>query len=94
MFLGYDIAASKTTTIKAGEVGRVQTGIRIEAEAECRMMVLICGRAGLTTNGILVQTGVLNTSDGGGIEGIVFNSTDRDFDILAGDRFAQLVLMR
>ncbi|KDN52375.1 Deoxyuridine 5-triphosphate nucleotidohydrolase mitochondrial precursor [Tilletiaria anomala UBC 951] len=90
---GYDLYASEDATIPKRGRAAVQTGIRLAIPYGCYGRV--APRSGLASkHGIDVGAGVVDADYRGLLGILLFNFTDEDFTIKAGDRIAQLVLER
>ncbi|CCC06490.1 unnamed protein product [Sordaria macrospora k-hell] len=79
---GYDIYASKETTIPARGKGLVDTDISMAVPE------------GTSKNYIDVGAGVIDADYRGQVKVLLFNHSDVDFQVKEGDRVAQLVLER
>jgi len=93
---GFDIYAIEAATLAPGERAAIRTGIAIEVSHGHAALVL--PRSGLALNhGISVVNapGLIDSGYRGEVNVLLLN-TDREkaFDIAAGDRIAQLVLVR
>ncbi|EGO53765.1 hypothetical protein NEUTE1DRAFT_53084 [Neurospora tetrasperma FGSC 2508] len=90
---GYDIYASKETTIPARGKGLVDTDISMAVPAGTYGR--IAPRSGLAAkNFIDVGAGVIDADYRGQVKVLLFNHSDVDFAVNEGDRVAQLVLER
>ncbi|KAK3495940.1 dUTPase-like protein [Neurospora crassa] len=90
---GYDIYASKETTIPARGKGLVDTDISMAVPAGTYGR--IAPRSGLAAkNFIDVGAGVIDADYRGQVKVLLFNHSDVDFVVNEGDRVAQLVLER
>jgi dUTP pyrophosphatase len=93
---GLDLYALEAVTLEPGERAAVPTGIAIEIPAGCAGLVL--PRSGLAArHGIALVNapGLIDSGYRGEIRVLLLN-TDRAaaFDVAAGDRIAQLLLVR
>jgi len=89
---GFDLCASEDTTIAAHGFGSVGTGLAVEIPAEAEAQVR--PRSGLAAKhgiGVLNSPGTIDSDYRGEIRVILFNTSDRDFQVRRGDRIAQLV---
>ena len=103
---GFDLRASKSLTLppasKLGGVGTVvPTGVMMALDVEeihgriSPDTVLygdLRGRSSLAKKGIRVFQGTIDADYRGEIGVLMFNDTDKDFEINAGDRIAQLII--
>ncbi|KAH7627306.1 dUTPase-like protein [Sordaria sp. MPI-SDFR-AT-0083] len=90
---GYDIYASKETTIPARGKGLVDTDISMAVPEGTYGR--IAPRSGLAAkNYIDVGAGVIDADYRGQVKVLLFNHSDVDFQVKEGDRVAQLVLER
>ena len=92
--IGYDISASENTLLKTGEVTLVHTGIAINLPPECAGFVL--PRSGLSTKHkitLINSPGLIDPGYTGELLVPLMNHGEKDYDIKAGDRIAQLVLI-
>ncbi|KAI5798459.1 deoxyuridine 5'-triphosphate nucleotidohydrolase [Pyronema domesticum] len=90
---GYDIYASKATTIVARGKGLVDTDIAMAVPAGTYGR--IAPRSGLAAkNFIDVGAGVIDADYRGQVKVLLFNHSDVDFEVKEGDRVAQLILER
>jgi dUTP pyrophosphatase len=93
---GYDLHAAEPATLGPGERASVGTGIAVEIPDGCAGLVL--PRSGLAArHGISVVNapGLIDAGYRGEVRVLLLN-TDRTelFDVAAGDRIAQLVIVR
>jgi dUTP pyrophosphatase len=88
---GYDLAASKPTTIDVGGRAIVATDLIISCPAGTYGR--IAPRSGLTVkNGIHVGAGVIDADYRGPVGVVLFNLGTEPFEVKRGDRVAQLIL--
>lgn len=89
---GYDLCASEAVTIKAGEFGKVPTGVRIAMpkgmEAQIRPRSGLAAKHGVT---VLNAPGTIDSDYRGEICVILINHGKNDFVIEPGMRIAQMV---
>jgi len=92
---GFDLSSSVNSLLKAGEFAVIPTGLIIEVppgyEAQVR------SRSGLAANngiGVLNSPGTIDSDYRGEIKIVLFNFSDRDFNIQKGDRIAQMVVSK
>ena len=90
---GLDLRANipnKTIVIKHGTIAKIPTGIHLELpegfEAQIR------GRSGLSSRGIDVKLGTIDSDYRGEISVTIQNLSGEDFMIDHGDRIAQMVI--
>ena len=92
--IGYDISASDDVTLKSNEVTLVNTGIAINLPQQCAGFVL--PRSGLSTKHkitLINSPGLIDPGYTGELLVPLMNYGNKDYDIKAGDRIAQLVLV-
>ncbi len=92
--IGYDISASDDVTLKSNEVTLVNTGIAINLPQQCAGFVL--PRSGLSTKHkitLINSPGLIDPGYTGELLVPLINHGDDDYEIKAGDRIAQLVLI-
>lgn len=88
---GYDIYAAEKTLIPGRGQNLVSTQISITVPQGTYGRV--APRSGLAVkHGIQTGAGVIDRDYTGEVKIVLFNHTDRDFEINVGDRIAQLVL--
>mmetsp|Transcript_15119 Transcript_15119/g.26190 ORF Transcript_15119/g.26190 Transcript_15119/m.26190 type:complete len:242 (-) Transcript_15119:169-894(-) len=88
---GYDLAASKATTIPPGGRGIVATDLSIAVPAGTYGR--IAPRSGLTVKkGIHVGAGVVDADYRGPVGVVLFNLGEEPLNVQPGDRIAQLIL--
>lgn len=87
---GFDLASLEDVTIAPHSIELMKTGIRAFPKAR-DVYLRITGRSGLTSQGYLVQTGVVDADYFGEIKVIMFNSTGDPVMFKRGSRIAQLV---
>jgi dUTP pyrophosphatase len=92
---GWDLRASEAATIRPGERASVGTGIAVAIPEGCAGLVL--PRSGLAARHGIALTNAPGLIDAGyrGEVRILLLNTDRSepFDVAAGDRIAQLVIV-
>ena len=92
---GYDLRALEAVTLAAGERAMVRTGLAIELPAGHAGLVLprsgLAARHGIT---LVNAPGLIDAGYRGEVKVLLLN-TDREaaFDVAAGDRIAQLVIV-
>ena len=92
--IGYDISASDDVTLKSNEVTLVNTGIAINLPQQCAGFVL--PRSGLSTKHkitLINSPGLIDPGYTGELLVPLMNHGGKDYQIKAGDRIAQLVLV-
>ncbi|EMG46631.1 Deoxyuridine 5'-triphosphate nucleotidohydrolase [Candida maltosa Xu316] len=88
---GYDLYSSEEATIPAHGQGLVATDISIIVPIGTYGRV--APRSGLAVkHGISTGAGVIDADYRGEVKVVLFNHSDKDFEIKEGDRIAQLVL--
>ncbi|KAK1754913.1 dUTPase-like protein [Echria macrotheca] len=90
---GYDLYAARSTTIPARGKGLVDTDLSMAVPAGTYGR--IAPRSGLAAkNFIDTGAGVIDADYRGQVKVLLFNHSDKDFEVAEGDRVAQLVLER
>ncbi|KAI8869604.1 deoxyuridine 5'-triphosphate nucleotidohydrolase [Ramicandelaber brevisporus] len=90
---GYDLCASEDTVIAPRSGGVVSTGLVIQVPSGTYGRV--APRSGLAVkNSIDTMAGVIDEDYRGEVKVALFNHGDKEFEIKAGNRIAQLVLER
>ena len=92
--IGYDISSSNDVTLKSNEVTLVNTGIAISLPQQCAGFVL--PRSGLSTKHkitLINSPGLIDPGYTGELLVPLMNHGGKDYEIKAGDRIAQLVLV-
>ena len=92
--IGYDISSSNDVTLKSNEVTLVNTGIAINLPQQCAGFVL--PRSGLSTKHkitLINSPGLIDPGYTGELLVPLMNHGNKDYEIKAGDRIAQLVLV-
>jgi dUTP pyrophosphatase len=90
---GYDLVASESETISSSSVKLIGTGIAIDIPHP--MCGMIVSRSGMALNGLIVMNspGIIDPGYRGEIKVMLYNSTDKDYTVRAGDRVAQIVFV-
>ena len=92
--IGYDISSSEDVTLQSDKVTLVNTGIAISLPQQCAGFVL--PRSGLSTKHkitLINSPGLIDPGYTGELLVPLMNYGNKDYDIKAGDRIAQLVLV-
>lgn len=87
---GADCFASQGTIIPAHSVAKVPTGVGLELP-DGYDVVVHC-KSGLSTKGIWASNAPVDAGYRGEIHAILYNTTNKDFVINAGDKIGQFVL--
>jgi dUTP pyrophosphatase len=90
--LAADLFAAEAVTLPAGETKAVGTGLAFEFPAE--FGALVEDRSGLALKGISTLAGVIDPGYRGELKVVITNLGSQPFDIAAGDRIAQLRIVR
>ena len=86
---GFDLYSVEDVTIKAGETKIIKTGISLEIqEGYCFQ---VWDRSGLGAKGIHRFAGPGDSDYRGEYKIVLYNSTQKDYEIKKGDRIAQIV---
>lgn len=86
---GYDLYACQDTVLPAGSTVIVPTGITVEFRPG--FAALIWDRSGMGAKGIHRFAGVIDADYRGPWGVVLYNSTNKPFEIKAGDRIAQVL---
>ena len=90
---GADLTASEKTVVPARERSLVGTGIRLEIPEG--YVGLIWPRSGLAIKkGVDCGAGVIDSCYRGEIKVLLFNHSDTEFQIVPGDRIAQILIQK
>ena len=88
---GYDIASAEDTAVPAKGKAVIKTGVSIAIPEGCYGR--IAPRSGLTVKKFIdVGAGVIDADYRGEVGVVLFNHSEEDFEVKAGDRIAQLIL--
>ena len=87
---GLDLHALETVTIAPGSVALVRSGIAAQIQHGYEGQVR--GRSGLAVRGIFCHVGTIDSDYRGEIKAVLLNTTSQEYQVRAGDRFAQLVI--
>lgn len=87
---GADCFAAKRIVIPAGEVRKVPTGVGVELPDGYDICVHC--KSGLSSNGIWAANAPVDAGYKGEIHAILYNTTDQDYLIEAGDKIGQFVV--
>ena len=89
---GFDLCAAADVVLPAHGFGAVGTGLAVElperTEAQVRPRSGLAAKHGI---GILNSPGTIDADYRGEIRVVLFNTSDRDYQVRRGDRIAQLV---
>lgn len=88
---GFDIYAIKDVTVKAFEVATVPTGIAFTSPKGYYGQIKT--RSSMGKQGMRVHPGVIDRGYTGEVAIIVTNLTSRDYEVHAGERVAQLLIL-
>ena len=86
----YDLYTINSCTIPAGNFMKLNLGLAMEIPNG--YVGIIKGRSGLTSSGIIVPTGTIDSGYRGEIGVTMFNTTDYELKVEAGSRIAQFCL--
>ncbi len=87
---GADVFAAKAMTIPAGKVVKVPTGVGVELP-DGYDIVVHC-KSGLSSKGIYAANAPVDAGYRGEIFAILYNTTDKDYSILPGEKIGQFVV--
>jgi dUTP pyrophosphatase len=92
---GYDLCASENKIITPSSPILVKTGLSMNIPRG--YVGMVCSRSGLALkHGVFVLNapGIIDSDYRGDIGVILYNSGDVDFEVIAGDRIAQILFVR
>jgi dUTP pyrophosphatase len=89
---GYDLYAAESKVITKGERSLVSTGVALAIPAG--HYGRIAPRSGLSVKGIDVGAGVIDCDYRGEVKALLINNGKDDFEVLEGDRIAQLLVTK
>jgi len=89
---GFDLYCSRRTEIPAGETVNVPTGIIIGFDK--KYFGLVRERSSYASKGLTTRGGIIDEDYRGEVYMMIHNGGDSRYDIEAGERVAQLVVMR
>ena len=87
---GADVLSKINVTIPAGKVVAIPTGVGVELP-DGYDIVVHC-KSGLSSKGIWSSNAPVDAGYKGEIHAILHNTTDKDFEIKAGQKIGQLVV--
>lgn len=87
--VGFDMYAMEDSEVPSWSTRTIRTGIR--ATPPCGHYLRLTGRSGLTSQGFLVQTGVVDPDYIGEIQVVAFNANNFTLNVKRGNRIAQMV---
>lgn len=85
-----DIYSNADVTVNPGTTAIIPTGIALEIPEGFEG--IIRGRSGLSSKGLQVQIGTIDSTYRGEIGVMFYNSTDKPYNIKKGNRIAQFTL--
>jgi len=89
---GFDLYSIKNVKILPKERKLIETGIEVEIPKN--HFGHITGRSSLSKNfGIVTVPGVINSDYRGEIKALLINTSEKPFEILAGMRFVQMLII-
>ena len=87
---GADCFAAKDVIIPPGKVVKVPTGVGVELPNGYDIVVHC--KSGLSSKGIFAANAPVDAGYRGEIHAILYNTTDKDFTVLAGEKIGQFVV--
>lgn len=90
---GLDLRSVEDVTLAPGESRLIGTGLRCEVPSGC--VGLVFTRSGLGSRGVTIRNavGVIDSGYRGEVMCALWNTTSAPFDVHAGDRICQMVVM-
>lgn len=99
--VGFDISCVEDVTLPSGRVTHIPVGLQVAEAIEPLFVdnkivavpfIKVEGRSGLASKGIFPVGGIIDPNYRGEIGCLLFNSTDKDYTFLQGERVAQFVV--
>ena len=88
--LGYDIFSDESVSLNPGERKLISTGISIKA-TNGKYGFIIKDRSSMAVKGLFSHAGVIDAGYTGEIKVLLFNASNRVYDITKGDKIAQMI---
>ena len=88
---GFDLYSLKDLILEPGKVNKIPMGIALEIPNGFFLQVV--SRSGLASKGIYNLTGTIDSDYRGELHILLFNTTDKIFNLEKGDRIAQCLLL-
>lgn len=88
---GMDIYARETQIVPAGGSAIFDTGVHIELPLNT--VGMLKSKSGLNVKHGITSEGVIDYSYSGSIVVKLYNNSDEDYTVMAGDKISQLVIM-
>lgn len=88
---GLDIYARETKTILAGKSEVFDTGVHIELPKNT--VGMLKSKSGLNVKHGITSEGVIDVGFTGSIKAKLYNNSDEDYTVNAGDKITQLVIL-
>lgn len=86
----FDCFAKTSVVVKAGQTTLIPLGFAVELPKNYEMVIR--PRSGLSKAGYFVIEGTIDSDYRGEVHAILYNSTDKDYEIKSGDRCCQLII--
>ena len=92
--VGYDIYAISNTTIPAGTIRKIATGLKIKNISN-NIYIQLVSRSGLAIkHGIVTQCGLIDTDFKGEIQAVLHNTSTSDFSVDPDTSISQMVFYK
>lgn len=88
---GLDLYARHTTKIPAGKSAKFNTGVHIQLPPQT--VGMLKSKSGLNVRYGITSEGVIDVGYTGSIVAKLYNNSDKDYIVQAGDKITQLVIM-
>ena len=88
---GYDLAAVENVTLPPRTITAVPTGLAVQLPPDT--FLSLQSRSGLARNGIITVAGVIDPDYRGEISCLLFNTTNKPFEITSGLRITQAIFL-
>ena len=88
---GLDLYAKETKTIRAGKSETFDTGVHIELQKNT--VGMLKSKSGLNVKHGITSEGVIDVGYTGSIVAKLYNNSDEDYTVNAGDKISQLVIV-
>lgn len=94
--VGYDVTSVEDIVIAPGRTALVHTGLCLADDPyidtdDLRVFIKVEGRSGLALRGVWPVGGIIDPTYRGEMCVILYNSTNRPYEVSSGDRIAQFV---
>lgn len=88
---GYDLFPSETVLVKAGKTQLISTGVQVQLKHSEPFYIRVAPRSSLSSKGIIVGAGVVDTGYTGEIKVVLHNVSDVNYQVTPAKAIAQLI---